>query len=125
MFRLSAVIAGAALSLSLSAGVDASPPQSETLERAVQALEDELVELSSSPQPGGAASAAPPVAFKAADEASWDILIELQNAGTYVPPRALMVLQLTSWLLITITIVPLPFLVACIVVLMSTLKPLV
>ena len=94
MSRLSVVIAGAALSLSLSAGVDASPPQSETLERAVQALEDELAELGSPPQPGGAASAEPPVAFKAADEASWDILIELQNAGTYVPPRALMVLQL-------------------------------
>jgi diguanylate cyclase (GGDEF)-like protein len=94
MCRLSAVIAGAALSLSLSAGVDASPPQSETLERAVQALEDELVELSRPPQPGGTASAGSTAEFRAADEAARDALIELQNAGSYVPPRALMVLQL-------------------------------
>jgi diguanylate cyclase (GGDEF)-like protein len=94
MSRLSAVIAGAALSLSLSAAVHASPTQTETLERAVQTLEDELVELSRPPQPAGAASAEPTAAFKAADEAAWDALIELQNAGAYVPPRALMVLQL-------------------------------
>ena len=94
MSRLSAVIAGAALSLSLSAAVNASAPQSETLERAVQALEDELVELSQSPQSGGPTNAGPTAAFKAADEAARDTLVELQNAGAYVPPQALMVLQL-------------------------------
>ncbi|RLE23543.1 MAG: hypothetical protein DRJ50_06015 [Actinobacteria bacterium] len=94
MSRLSAVLVGAALSLLLSAGVLASTPPAETLERAAQALEAELAELKLPPGQGAAPDEGAPAAFKAADEAGWDLLIELQDAGIVVPPQAQMVLQL-------------------------------
>jgi len=94
MSRLGVVLAGAALSLSLSAAASGSAPGVQTLERAAQALETELAELDLRTRPGGSPDAKPGAAFQAADEAGWDILIELQDSGTYVPPQAEMVLQL-------------------------------
>lgn len=94
MFRLSVVLAGAALSLALNAAVVATSSQVETLERAAAALEAELAELPVPPGPSGRTNGVPAAEFRSADEAAWGLLLELQDAGTYVPPQAQMVLQL-------------------------------
>jgi diguanylate cyclase (GGDEF)-like protein len=95
MFRLSAVfLGGAALALSLSTALAAAPLPAEILERAAEALEAELTELNLAPRADGRPADEAPTAFKLADEASWGILLELQDAEVFVPPQAQMVLQL-------------------------------